>query len=58
MIGDANEKIRKDEENVVTVQVREEMTREEIMKLVYQRVDQELPLQEDVRKTSYICNIL
>ena len=56
MVGDANEKIRKDEENVVTVQVREDMTREETMELVYQRVYQELPLQQDV--TSHICNIL
>ena len=47
------EKIRKDEENVVTVQVREDMTREEIMELVYQRGDQELP---DV--TFSICDIL
>ena len=58
MVGDANEKIRKDEENVVNVQVSEDMTREEIMELVYQRVDQELPIEEDVRMTSYICNIL
>ena len=50
------EKIRKDEENVVTVQVREEMTKNEIMELVYQRVDQELPLKED--SSSNICNIL
>ena len=50
------EKIRKDEENVVSVQVREDMTRKEIMELVYQRVNQELPLKEDV--TSIICNIL
>ena len=50
------EKIRKDEENVVTVQVMEDMTREEIMELVYQRVDQELPIKEDV--TSSICNVL
>ena len=56
MIGDANEKIRKDEENVVTVQVREDMTREEIMELVYQTIDQELPIKEDVK--SYSCNIL
>ena len=56
MVGDANEKIRKDEENVVTVQMREDMTREEIMELVYQRVDQELPLKEDVASNS--CNIL
>ena len=56
MVGDAIEKIRKDEENVVTVQVREDMTREEVMELVYQRVDQELPLKEDV--TSSTCNIL
>ena len=40
----------------MTVQVREDMTREEIMELVYQRVDQELPLKEDVK--SNICNIL
>ena len=56
MVGDANEKIRKDEENVVTVRVREDMTREEIMELVYQRVDRELPIKEDT--TSNICNIL
>ena len=43
---------------MVTVQVREDMTREEIMELVYQTIDQELPIKEDVRKTSYICNIL
>ena len=55
-VGDATEKIRKDEENVVSVQVREDMTRKEIMELVYQRVYQELPLKEDV--TSIICNIL
>ena len=55
-VGDATEKIRKDEENVVSVQVREDMTRKEIMELVYQRVNQELPLKEDV--TSIICNIL
>ena len=40
----------------MTVQVREDMTREEIMELVYQRVDQELPLKENV--TSDICYIL
>ena len=40
----------------MTVQVREDMTREEIMELVYQRVDQQLPLKENV--TSNICNIL
>ena len=56
MVGDANEKIRKDEENVVNVQVSEDMTRQEIMELVYQRVDQELPLKEDVASNS--CNIL
>ena len=56
LIGDAQEKIRKDEENVVTVQVREEMTKNEIMELVYQKVNQELPLKEEV--TSNICIIL
>ena len=40
----------------MNVQVSEDMTREEIMELVYQRVDQELPLKEDVKP--YICNIL
>ena len=57
MVGDANENIRKDEENVVTVQVREDMTREEIMELVYQRVDQQLPIKEIVT-SSNVCNIL
>ena len=41
---------------MVTVQVREEMTKNEIMELVYQRVDQELPLKEEV--TSNICIII
>ena len=40
----------------MTVQVREEMTKNEIMELVYQRVDQELPLKEEV--TSNICIII
>ena len=41
---------------MVTVEVREDMTRKEIMELVYQRVDQELPLKEHI--TSSFCNIL
>ena len=47
------EKVRKDEENVVTVPIREEMTKEEIMNLVLQRVDGDLPLNE---KTSNVCS--
>ena len=40
------EKVSKDEENVVTVPVKEEMTKEEIMNLVLQRIDGDLPLKE------------
>ena len=40
----------------MTVPVKEDMTREEIMELVYQRVDQQLLVKENV--TSNICNIL
>ena len=45
------EKVSKDEENVVTVPIREEMTKEEIMNLVLQRIDGDLPLKE---KTSHV----
>ena len=44
------EKVGKDEENVVTVPIREEMTKEEIMNLVLQRIEGDLPLKE---KTSH-----
>ena len=40
------EKVSKHEENVVTVPIKEEMTKEEIMKLVLQRIDGDLPLKE------------
>ena len=45
------EKIGRDEENVVTVQVQEGMTEEEIMELVLQRVEGDLPLKEDLSNT-------
>ena len=41
---------------MVTVEMTEEMTREEIMELVYQRVNQELPIKENI--TSNFCHIL
>ena len=47
------EKVSKDEENVVTVPIKEEMTKEEIMSLVLQRIDGDLPLKE---KTSNVCS--
>ena len=43
--------IERDEENVVTVEVREGMTKEEIMELVLQRVEGDLPLKEDLSNT-------
>ena len=50
------EKIGRDEENVVTVQVKEGMTEEEIMDLVLQRVDGDLPLKEE--PSTNLCNTL
>ena len=47
-IGNSIEKIEADEENVVTVEVKEGMTEEEIMELVLQRVEGDLPLKEDL----------
>ena len=47
------EKVSKHEENVVTVPVKEEMTKEEIMNLVLQRIDGDLPLKE---KTYNVCS--
>ena len=41
---------------MVTVEVKEDMTKEEIMNLVLQRVDGEMPLKED--HSSKNCNIL
>ena len=55
-MGEAQEKIRQDEENVVSVQIKEDMTSQEIMELVLQRVDGELPLKEDL--PSRVCGIL
>ena len=50
-----NEKIDSEEENVVTVEVEEDMSEEEIMNLVLHRVEGELPLREDLSpKNSYI----
>ena len=48
--------IERDEENVVTVEVREGMTKEEIMDLVLQRVEGDLPLKED--PSSNLCTAL
>ena len=47
-IGNSIEKIEADEENVVTVEVKEGITEEEIMELVLQRVEGDLPLKEDL----------
>ena len=47
------EKVSKHEENVVTVQIKEEMTKEEIMRCVLQRIDGDLPLKEN---TSNVCS--
>ena len=54
------ETIASDEENVVTVQVKEGMTEEEIMDLVLQRVEGDLPLKEDPSRDlcTSICNCL
>ena len=54
-IGNMMEKVSKHEENVVTVPIKEEMTKEEIMNLVLQRIDGDLPLKE---KTSNVCCIV
>ena len=48
--------VERDEENVVTVEVREGMTKEEIMDLVLQRVEGDLPLKED--PSSNLCTTL
>ena len=50
------ETIASDEENVVRVQVKEGMTEEEIMDLVLQRVEGDLPLKEDPSRD--LCNTL
>ena len=55
-IGGAQEKIRQEEENVVYVPIKEDMTSEEIMDLVLKRADGELPLKEDLPST--VCSIL
>ena len=48
--------VERDEENVVTVEVQEGMTEEEIMDLVLQRVDGDLPLKEE--PSTNLCNTL
>ena len=52
------EKISKDEENVVSVKIEEGMSQEEIMKLVHQRVDVDLPVREQTSNVgSIVCCI-
>ena len=53
-----SQKVEKDEENVVTVEITGEMTRLEIMNLVLEKTERKTTVKDDQTPKSKLCNIL